>query len=78
MARSPWKFSQTTKVIKMRTKPTSRPITTLLFQGCVWPPYWRARIKEMMPPMTRVTPTGSNCRNFSFGVAGTAFAWAGV
>jgi len=62
----------------MMKKPISNPITALLFQAWVWPPYCSARVYEMINPIIRIAPTKSICSSFSFHVAGTAFAFAGV
>ncbi len=63
---------------KMTKDPTSRPITVLLFHGCVWPPYCKARIYEMIRPIIKAAPTKSICSIFSLNVASAGFALAGV
>lgn len=78
MARSFWYSSHATKVAKMAPKPTRSPMTTLLFQGCVWPPYCSARIYEQIRPIIRAAPARSICRNFSLSVASTGAASPGA
>jgi hypothetical protein len=44
MAYSFWNSSQATNTARRRMKPAKRPITVLLFQRCVCPPYCSARM----------------------------------
>ncbi len=62
----------------MATDPTSRPITTLLLQGCVWPPYWSAKMYEMIKAIIKNAPMRSICNSFSLSVAWAGFALAGI
>jgi hypothetical protein len=62
----------------MAKEPTSNPMTMLLFQGYIWPPYCNARINEIIKPIIRAAPTKSICSSFSFNVASVGFALFGV
>lgn len=78
MARSPACHSHTANTATSTTKPTSRPITVLLFHGLVCPPYCVAKAYEMRAPKISVTPIKSACKNFSFHVVMIGLASGGV
>jgi hypothetical protein len=74
MERSPLYDSQTPKAVKMHTKPMTSPMTVGWRHSSTWPPYLRARMYEMTPPMTRDVPSRSICSIFSFNGAGIGLA----
>ena len=60
------------------TKPTSNPITRLLFQGWVCPPYCNANMYDTIKLIMRAAPIRSICSSFSLNDACAGLTLDGV
>jgi hypothetical protein len=59
IARSLWKISQAMNTATTATNPTNNPMTWLLFQGCVCPPYCSASMYDTIRLIMRAAPIRS-------------------